>query len=567
MLDILIKNTCVVDGTGNPWYRAEVGIKDGRIALISHCIEQAAARVIDAGGMVTCPGFIDVHTHSDRTALVHRTAASSVHQGVTTEGVGQCGMSPYPLSDAVRHLARKMMAEMSHVKPSEHPAVDWTDLEGWRSAVNDNGISINLAPYVGHGTLRTLAMGPEGKGGEAIYPTSEQMNTMKALLERAMDQGAFGMSTGLRYAPGRNSTTAEVVELVQVASRYGGVHISHMRSEEEFLISAVREIIEISDKASIRSSITHHKAMFPENWGKPNETLRMLDRAREQGTQVVADQYPWLFSSMSNLNSHLLPVLPARETAPDTAYITACLRDDAVWAKMYQGLVSTYEDEVRRNRERKDSLIPQGVMVPDIWDPAVMKHIAYSPAHPEIDSMSLGEAARALGEKDAFTLLRRLYLDDEGRTLIKGGDMCEEDLIAIMKWPYTSVSTDSWIYDDYPDVLGPGSTPHPRNYGSFPIVLQRYTRDLKVLRLEDAVRKMTSLPAAFLGLKDRGTLREGACADLVVFDPQTVRNNATYAEPCRHPDGIPYVLVNGAITIDSGIHTGAMAGRVLRRDT
>jgi N-acyl-D-amino-acid deacylase len=379
-----------------------------------------------------------------------------------------------------------------------------------------------------------------------------------------MEEGAFGISTGLRYAPGRNSATGEVVELAKVVANHGGVHISHMRSEEEFLISAVREIIEISELAGVRTSITHHKAMFPENWGKPNETLRMLDRARQRGIQVVADQYPWLFSSMSSVNSHLLPVLPEGQSTSDPAYMTACLKDEAIWAAMYAELWQNYRDEVTRNRERKDLLIPKGVMVPDIWDPAVMKHIAYSPSHPEIDSMSLGEAAHALGEKDAFALLRRLYLDDAGMTLVKGGDMCEEDLIAIMSWPFTSVSTDSWIYNDFPDMLHPESTPHPRNYGSFPLVLGRYSRELKVLGLEEAVRKMTGLPASFLGLRDRGILRDGARADLVIFDPATVQNNATYAEPRRHPDGIPYVVVNGIVTIDQGKHTGAMAGEVLR---
>jgi N-acyl-D-amino-acid deacylase len=564
MYDVLVKNGRVVDGTGNPWFRADVAVKAGRITRVQRHIEGEAGRVIDAADKVVCPGFIDIHTHSDRTALVHNRADSSVHQGVTTEGVGQCGSSPYPLHESDQKLAQKLLGEACQATPEAVGAVTWTSLSGWRETIEHRGISINLAPYVGHGMIRTYAMGPEGKGGEIVHPTREQMETMKDECARAMEEGAFGLSTGLRYAPGRNATTQEVVELSKVVSRYGGVHISHMRSEEEMLVSAVGELIQISEEARIPSSATHHKAMFPENWGKPNETLRMLDRARQRDIEVMCDQYPWLFSSMSNLNSYFLPVAPDRGAAKDLAHVLTCVKDDATWEKMRAALHKEYEGEVERNERRRRELAPYGIKVPDIWDPAVMKHIAHSPSHPEIDLKSLGEVGRLFRKPDFWDAVRQVYLDDEGTTLLAGGDMCEEDLITIMKWPFCAVSTDSWILNDYPSMLDPRGTPHPRNYGSFPHVLHRYVRELGVLRLEEAVRKMTGLPAEFLGLYDRGLLREGNWADIVVFDPAGVTNNATFAEPRRHPDGIPYVLVNGVVTIDSGKHTGAMSGQVLR---
>jgi len=567
MLDVLIKNARVVDGSGNPWFWGEVGLQAGRVAVVSRrALELPAGRVIDAGGMVLCPGFIDLHSHSDYTIWVHNRAESALRMGVTTEAVGQCGSTVHTFcGEEVRGRIRLAMAQSATVAPAE-VEVEWQSLSEWRAALASRGTGINLAPFIGHGTVRESVLGVEGKGGERTHPTPEEMDAMKALVRRGMEEGAFGISTGLRYAPGRNAFTEEVVALAAVAAEYGGVHTSHIRSEEEYLVSAVKELIVVSREARIPACVSHHKAALPENWGKVFETIRLLARARDEGAEVICDVYPWTLARQANLGIWFAGhVLSSEASAVEREGLLASVRDDARWEGVKRRARTGFEREVELNRERRRVLAQKGVMVPDIWDPETFDYIVWSPSHPELEGQNFRGVAAALGEGDYWDAVRRVYLDDEGFTQVAAGGMAEEDVLHVLKWPWSAVSTDGFVLDVPPDLGRPDCGVHPRQYGTYPRVLGHYVRERGVLRLEEAVRKMTSLPAQFLGLRDRGLVREGMWADLVIFDPDAVACTATHREPARNPVGIAYVFVNGQVVMDGGRHTGVLAGRVLSR--
>ena len=328
---------------------------------------------------------------------------------------------------------------------------------------------------------------------------------------------------------------------------------------------AAQELIRTAEESGARSSLTHHKAMHKENWGKSSVTLRLLREAREHGADVICDQYPWLMSQTSNLSNYFFPVAPGRGRKKDLSYVLDCVRDDATWAGMKQERLRLEGKDRDYVASLEQRLGPHGILVPRVREFGTTAVVLHSPQHAELVGQSLHDAARALSVQDCWEAARRMYLDDEGRTLLAGGYMSEDDLVAILKWEHTAVSTDAWMLSGNPAMSLPVSTPHPRFYGTFPRVLQRYVRELGVLSLEEAVRKMTGLPAEFLGLEDRGLIRLGYAADIVVFDPASVRNNGTYVNPCQQPDRISSVIVNGTVTVDHGRHTGGLAGRVLRK--
>ncbi len=564
MLDVLIENAWVVDGTGNPGFRAHVGIREGRIVLLRRSVPvPEAARVIDAEGLVCAPGFIDLHTHSDYSILIHHHALSSLRAGVTTEAMGMCGYGVFPADEHLAEEARARIAGLSQVDQEAVGEVDWFSLDDWLSKLERRGVGINVAQFVGHGALRAHAMGPEGSGGEEIEPTPEQMEKMKRALREAMEQGAFGLSSGLQYPPGRNATTQELVELGQVVAEFGGSYISHLRSEGELLIWAARELITICRRSGMRGSMSHHKALGEEHWGKVRATTALIDEARAEGIQVMCDFYPWEYAAESNIGSVFYTDF---ETTPrDAEELMRKLRDPQEWRKLKRQLEAVQAEQLRAQRARAEALAKRGVRCPSGGDRLESTFIVHSASHPEIIGMNAREAARHLGFGDDYLeAARQLYLDDDGYCYVAGGRMWEEDIRHLVTYPYAAISTDSWTMERFPNLRRPGISAHPRNYGSYAKILGQYCRDEGLLRLEEAVRKMTSLPASLLGLKDRGLVAEGYWADLCLFDPRTVRNEATYAEPCRWPVGIKYVLVNGAIAIDDGQETRSLSGQVLR---
>jgi len=569
MYDIIIKNGIIIDGSGNPWYRADVGIRDGKIETISRLPLKDGKHVIDAGNKVVAPGFCDLHTHSDTTILWHKNARTSIHAGVTTEAVGQCGQAVYGYADGFQQMLMMDILATAQANPAD-VKIDWRTLSEWREKVNAQGVGINIAPYLGQGTIRFSVMGVEGQGGERIHPTAEEMEKMKALVREGMEQGAFGLSTGLRYPHGRNCTTEEVIELVKVVKEYGGIYISHMRSEEDALIESARELIRICEETGVPGSMTHHKAVFVENWGKPTETMRLIDQARARGVDVICDQYPWEHAAEGNLGQLFLDGLMTPEMSIEHilqmhADIPCLIQKPEVWEKLKKNHFEGVAKAMSANETRIKELAKFGVAAPKLWDPQYFHYIVRSETHRDVEGKNLAEITRLWGMEDYMETAKKLYVDDEGGTMSAGGVMSEEDIITILKHPTSCVSTDSAAYDRAWDLDSPLAWAHPRNYGSFAKVLGHYARDMKVFSLEEAVRKMTSAPMRFLGIHDRGLVKEGYWADITIFDPKTVANKATYQSPCVFPEGIPTVLVNGQIALEDGKETGVLAGRVLQR--
>jgi N-acyl-D-aspartate/D-glutamate deacylase len=385
-----------------------------------------------------------------------------------------------------------------------------------------------------------------------------------------MEDGAFGLSTGLRYPWGRNAYTQEVVELCKVVAEFGGIYISHMRSESDTVIESTREVIQISDEAEVPSSITHHKTVFPENWGKVTETMRLIDEARARGLEVICDFYPWTHAAEGNLGGGFFQYLLTEDAGAEEIMnylnnMVEVISEGETWERIKKTAKETYSKEMDAYERRKEILAKQGIKAPVPWNPETFNYIVHSQTHPELIGKNFREAAQALGIEDFMDAARKVYLDDQGRTLTAGGIMREEDIITILKHPTSAISTDGAAFDEKPDTTSPLAWAHPRNYGTYAKVLQRYVREMKILSLEEAVRKMTSLPLKFLGVADRGLIAEGMWADITLFDADDITNKATFAEPTIYPQGIHYVLVNGQIAIDDGEETGVLAGKVLSR--
>jgi len=566
--DIVIRNGRIIDGTGNPWFKADIGIKDGKIAKLSPVPLKRADEVIDAKGLVVCPGFINLHSHSDSTLHSHNNAENCLAMGLVTELTGNCGSSVAPISEKYREVVTERMKGRTLGLMEEE--VDWIKLDEWMGKLEKRGIGINIAALVGHGTVRSNVMGVEGEGGERIVPTDDEMDEMKVMVDEAMKDGAFGLSTGLTYAPGRNALTGEVVELVKVVAKHGGVYASHMRCEGDHLLEATREFIEICEKAGVRGTIAHHKAMGRNNYGKVCETIRMVERARARGVDIIVDQYPWrhggttksLGARFKASQSGEEPEVRTREELVET------LKDQDEWEKLKATVLEGRQKELESYRVRKEKLEERGGWTSKPFFSALGGTVLHSKKHPELERRSFGDVAEALGEGDLWEGIRALLIADEGYTSTGGEPYSEDDIITILSYPWTTVSTDQYAMDNskvsLQDAADALAMQHPRGWGTYAKILGRYVREEKVLTMEEAVRKMTSLPARFLGLQDRGLVREGFWADLVVFDPEKVANLATYGNPHLFPNGIPYVLVNGQLAIDIGKPTGALAGKVLR---
>lgn len=527
----------MVDGAGNPWYRGDVAVADGKIAAIGRLKGAEANRVIDAGGMVIAPGFIDAHSHSDGSTLYYRQMESNVMQGVTTVVAGQCGSSPAPVNPDLREEMEKRLARI--LPPEVELRITWTTFDEYLREEEKGGLGANVAHLVGHGAVRVAAM-----GYEAREPTRGELERMRELTAEAMEAGAHGLSTGLIYPPGIFAKTDEIVEVAKVAAGYGGVYDTHIRGEGRTLMEALREAIAIGERAGIPVQVSHHKAAHREVWGRSAETLAMMEEARKKGVDITADQYPYRAGATS-----LATLLPP-------------------WAHEggMERLLERLRDPELRGRMRRD--IEEGLpgwenFAGELgWENVYVTYVITDGNKP-LEGKNLGEIREARGDPDEYTSLFDLLLEEEGAAGMIIFSMEEEDVRRIMKHPLQMVGTDS----------GSSSTtgfmrrgkPHPRGFGSYPKILGRYVREHGVLGLEEAVRKMTSFPAQRFGLLDRGLLRPGMWADVVVFDPDTVIDRATYQDPHQYPEGIEYVLVNGEVTVDEGEYTGALAGRTLRK--
>lgn len=562
--EIIITNGHILDGTGNPWFKADIGIAEGRITEISRTPLKNADKTIDASGLIVCPGFVNLHSHSDSGILFHNKAENCLAMGLVTELVGNCGSSVAPITESYREFVLKKLKRRSFSLEYDEK-IDWLSLGDWMKKLEDKGIGINIASLVGHGSIRSCAMGEEGHGGERIVPTADEMKKMKSLLDAAMKEGAFGFSVGLSYAPGRNALTGEMIELAKVVAKYGGLHSSHMRCEGLNLIEATNEFIEVCETAGIRGTIAHHKASGSNNFGKASETIRIVERARARGVDIVIDQYPWRHGGVTKS-------LGGRFTWDDPTItreeLVEKLKDAEECAKIKEAFLTRRKTEIDSYKVRKEQLEELGGWAPVPYAMEIGGTIIYSKTHPELEGKTFKDVAEHFEKKDILDGIIALLIEDDGWTCAGGEPYSEDDIITIMKYPWTTPSTDQYAFDaskiSLQETADNLAMQHPRGWGTYPKILGKYVREEGILTIEEAIRKMTSLPAGFLGLQDRGIVRKGFYADLVIFDPDTIGSTATYENPLSSPTGIPYVLVNGKVAIDKGKRTETLSGKVLR---
>lgn len=521
--DLVIKNGLVVDGIKNEAYRADVGIGGDLIQAIGNLQNARAKSVIDASNRVISPGFIDIHSHTDQELYVNPKAESKIHQGVTTELGGNCGGSPFPGKEAA--------SETGAQKSGSHELkTEWKNLEEYHSTLARKGIAVNHATLLGHGTLRAFVMGEDQRA-----PTQREMELMKALTAEAMEQGAFGLSTGLEYTPSGFAEPKEIIELCRISARYGGFYATHIRSEDSFVIESIAEAIYIAESAGLPLQISHLKASGEPNWWKLREMIDLIERANERGLAVNADRYP--YTAYSTGLSVFFPKW-ARDGGPGR--LAERLKD--------RGLREKMKEETERTVQANNSW--KSILIVEVQNKE-NRHLEGKRIH----------KAAAERNQDPYEFACDLLVDEKGSVSIVGFGMSEANTETVLKHPLVMLCSDGSALAPY----GPLSrgVPHPRNYGTFPRFIRLYVREKKALSLPEAVKKMTSMPAAKLGLKKRGVLKEGCFADVVVFDPDTIADKANYANPEQYPVGIDYVLVNGKVAVEHGTHTGTLAGQVL----
>jgi N-acyl-D-amino-acid deacylase len=529
MLDLKIEGGTVVDGTGEPGGRADVGIRDETIVAVGDLSREPAGRVLNASGRVVAPGFIDMHSHSDWRLWANRRAESKVRQGVTLEVVGNCGFSPAPASP--EHLEELRGFALYLPRGLDFR---WRSVGEYLDALDADGTALNVIQLVGHGTLRIAAMGFARRA-----PTADELTRMQRWLEEALEAGAWGLSTGLIYAPGSYAATEEIVALARAAARGPAFYASHIRGEGATLLEAVAEAILVGREARLPVQVSHLKAAGRPNWGKVARALAMIDAAAAEGLDVQADVYPYTASSTT-----LRTLLPDWALEGGVSAMLARLRDPAERARM------------RRDIEAPPA--GQGLLDRVGWENIM---VSYCPGRKDAEGRRLTEIAAARGV-DPIEAALELIADEAGKAYMVLFQLDEADLRRVLAHPRVMVGSDGSALAPYGE-LGEGK-PHPRSYGTFPRVLAEYVREQRLLTLAQAVHKMTGMPARRLGLRDRGVLRPGARADLVVFDPRRVADRATYEEPHAYPEGIEHVLVNGRFVIRDGEHTGNLPGRVLR---
>lgn len=528
--DVLIKNGSVIDGSGRRVYRADVAIKGQRIARIGNLRSATAKATIDATGKIVSPGFIDMLGQSETYLLIDPRAMSKVMMGVTTEITGE-GESIAPINE-------QQIKEQEGFLKRFNLSIDWRTLDQYFKRLEKQGTGVNLGTFVGATQVREYVLGYDNR-----QPTPEELAMMKKLVADAMKDGALGLSTSLQYIPARFARTDEIVELAKVARQYGGIYATHQRSEANGLDASLQEVFDIAKRAKIPVEIWHLKTAYKKNWGRMPEVLKKIEQARAQGLDITADIYPYTAGSTS-----LSASLPPWGQEGGTEKMLARLRDPATRERLKKEIS---EDQKEWENIYLGSGGPGGVLIGAV-------------VNRELESMQGKRVSEIAAEqnKEPLDAMFDLILADKGQTGAIYFMMSEADMNAAMRASFVSFCTDSGSRA----TDGPlsGSKSHPRGWGSYPRILGMYVREQKLLSLETAIQKMTGGPAARVGLKDRGLLREGMFADVVVFDPKTVIDRATFESPNQYPVGIEYVLVNGQVSVDKGRRTSALAGQVLR---
>lgn len=526
--DLLIKHGTVIDGTGRPGVVADVGISGGRVTAVAPVLEGEAACNLDASGRVVAPGFIDAHTHSDFTLLSAPGADSKVRQGITTEVVGNCGFSPAPVAPQTLDLLKEYVGFLNADLPW-----NWQRLGEYYQRVSDQGCAMNLAPLVGHGAVRIAVMGFADRA-----PSTDELVRMQRLVGEAMEDGAFGLSSGLVYTPGCYGDTAELVALARVAGQAGGVYATHMRGEGGTLDEAIAEALSIGEQADVPVQISHLKASGRENWGKMERALRMIEAGRERGIAVTADIYPYIAGSTT-----MTSLFPAWTLEGGMERFLARIGDRDTRRRII--------DEVQGGGagwSRATGSLG--------WDDIL---VASCQQQKQFEGCTVAQIAAAAGKEPPEAMMDFL-LAEQGKVAVVLFMMSEENVARGIAHPLLMIGSDSLAL-----ATGQGGKPHPRTYGTFPRVLGKYVRDECRLSLEEGIRKMTSMTADKFGLSDRGVLAEGKAADITIFDAATVADQATFDEPHQYSTGIDYVIVNGQVVVDRGVQHPVLPGRVLRK--
>jgi N-acyl-D-aspartate/D-glutamate deacylase len=527
--DILIRQGRIVDGTGNPWFIGDVAVRGDRVIAVGRNLKATAKREINARGLVVAPGFIDMHSHSDFLLLEDGDAQSKIRQGVTTEVLGE-GRSAGPYQGKL--APRKVQIDGD--------TVSWTTLGGYFRAVERAGIATNVASYVGIGNIWQCVM-----GNSFERPTSADIQQMKELVDEAMRDGAMGLSSQVMFPPGSLATTDDLVELCKVVKPYGGIYSTHIRNEGTGVFDSVKEAIAIGERAGVSVDVIHLKIADQKFWGRMDEVIALIAAARKRGVNVQANVYPY-----TRGNNNLVSIIPPWAHEGGRQKLIARLKDrqlrDRMKKEIRNGIPGWYNHYTAVGGDWSRMLVAANNSFRGLTMDRVM-------------------AIRTKGRKDA-DLLDELFdflIEQNGSVSTVYAHHTEQDMNLALVQPWCSVGSDGSAYA-ITGSLRRGN-PHPRNFGTFPRVLGVYVRELKLLSLEDAVRKMTSLNAAKIGLRDRGLLRTGNFADITIFNPQRIIDRATYTDPFQYPDGIEYVVVNGLVVLDAGKHTGARPGRALKR--
>jgi N-acyl-D-amino-acid deacylase len=528
--EIVIRNGHVFDGTGSPWYAGDIGIRAGRIAAIGRLEGAATRRTIDARGMAVAPGFIDMLGQSELTMLVNPHLPSKIYQGITTEITGE-GNSVAPLNDAIiaadsvtyRHLG---------IKPT------WRTLGQYFALLRKQGMGINLASYVGATQVRRMVLGDDDRA-----PTPAELDRMRALVRQAMDEGAIGVSTSLQYAPAPYAKTEELIALAAEAASRGGIYASHIRDEGNGITSALNEAFRIGREAHIPVQIWHLKAAGKANWGRMPEIVEQIAEARRSGLDVGANTYA--YTAFFNSFSAIVP--PWAHDGGDAKLIER-LKDPATRTRIHREMESTSGDW---NNEWQEIPGPESILVSAVQNPKLLP----------LQGKNIAEIAK-LWNKDPIDTVFDLLIEDQAFTEVAMFAMSDPDVTLALQQPWVSICNDS--QGTSPEGLLGKEHPHPRAYGTFPRILRKYVREEHALTLEDAIRKFSALPAAQMRLADRGILKSGMWADIVVFDPDSIRDVATFENPNQLSEGMRFVLVNGVPVIDEGRMTNALPGMVVR---
>ncbi len=537
MLDTIIKNGTIIDGSGSPAFISDIGVQDGWIEVIQPSLSSSCKKNLDVTGKVVCPGFIDIHSHTDTTILLNPKAESKIRQGITTEIVGNCGMSAAPLSVSFLPEIRDHLTINADFSNPDDIGKSWYSFEEYIKYLNELPLGVNLMPLVGYGTLRSAVMGLNS-GPTTPY----EMREMEDLLEKSLLEGAAGMSTGLEYIPDAHARTAELIRLGRVLERNGKLYTSHIRGESQALFTSIDEAIHTAEMTGCQLEIAHLKLGGMFNWGETEKLFSHLEDAIRRGVRLSWDQYPYVAWGTGLAD-----------------YIPHWVRQDG-----YQKLIEYLSNKATRKKIRKEieSDIQRGNHA---YNTAPWENVQIAKVQSDVFKFAEGKRVSTIAKQldvDAFDLVFDLLIAEKGAVSTLVFCMAEDDVKTIMKHPRTIIASDGRAVANYGE-LHKGS-PHPRYYGAFPRVLGKYVREEKLLSLETAIKKMTSMPAEIMGLKTRGTLAKKMVADITVFDPETVSDTATFENPHQYAKGIEYVMIAGEVIIDNGEHSNKMEGHILK---